>query len=119
MIQGPVVLLILDGVGDGPRNAFDATFQAGMPHLGALRRRYAANIDTVRGLIARHFPPGTRATRPAGGFLLWLELPEGSDALALFHAALAERILITPGALYSGGDRYRHCLRLSCSIAEA
>ena len=42
MIQGPVVLLILDGVGDGPRNAFDATFQAGMPHLGALRRRYAA-----------------------------------------------------------------------------
>ena len=33
MIQGPVVLLILDGVGDGPRNAFDATFQAGTSRL--------------------------------------------------------------------------------------
>lgn len=42
MNPGPTVLLILDGVGDGPRNAFDAPFVAGMPHLGDLRRRYAA-----------------------------------------------------------------------------
>jgi len=42
MIQGPVVLLIMDGIGDGPRNSFDATFVAGMPHLNDLRRRYAS-----------------------------------------------------------------------------
>ena len=42
MIAGPITLLILDGFGDGPRNAFDATFVAGMSHLNALRRRYAA-----------------------------------------------------------------------------
>ena len=42
MIQGPITLLILDGFGDGPRNAFDATFVAGMPNLSELRRRYAA-----------------------------------------------------------------------------
>jgi 2,3-bisphosphoglycerate-independent phosphoglycerate mutase len=42
MIQGPITLLILDGFGDGPRNAFDATFVAGMPQLNDLRRRYAA-----------------------------------------------------------------------------
>ena len=42
MIQGPITLLILDGFGDGPRNAFDATFVSGMPHLNDLRRRYAA-----------------------------------------------------------------------------
>jgi 2,3-bisphosphoglycerate-independent phosphoglycerate mutase len=42
MIQGPVVLLILDGVADGLRNAFDAPFQAGMPHLNRLRGHYAA-----------------------------------------------------------------------------
>lgn len=42
MHQGPVVLLILDGVGDGARNAHDATFVAGMPNLNGLRRRYAA-----------------------------------------------------------------------------
>ena len=40
--EGPITLLILDGFGDGPRNAFDATFVAGMSHLEGLRRRYAA-----------------------------------------------------------------------------
>lgn len=83
-------------------------------HMRALRRRYAAQVDAVRGLIARHFPAGTRATQPAGGFLLWLELPASVDSLALFHAALAERIVIIPGLLYATGARYRHCLRLSC-----
>ena len=42
MIPGPITLLILDGFGDGPRNAFDATFVAGMAHFNDLRRRYAA-----------------------------------------------------------------------------
>jgi 2,3-bisphosphoglycerate-independent phosphoglycerate mutase len=41
-ITGPITLLILDGVGDGARNAFDATFLSGMPNLNELRRRYAA-----------------------------------------------------------------------------
>jgi 2,3-bisphosphoglycerate-independent phosphoglycerate mutase len=41
MIPGPITLLILDGFGDGPRNAFDATFVSGMAHMGDLRRRYA------------------------------------------------------------------------------
>ena len=42
MIEGPITLLILDGFGDGPRNAFDATFVSGMAQLSDLRRRYAA-----------------------------------------------------------------------------
>jgi 2,3-bisphosphoglycerate-independent phosphoglycerate mutase len=42
MIPGPVTLLILDGFGDGPRNAFDATFVSGMAQLNDLRRRYAS-----------------------------------------------------------------------------
>ncbi|WP_028456478.1 aminotransferase-like domain-containing protein [Chitinilyticum litopenaei] len=83
-------------------------------HLRGLRRRYAQNIDRMRGLIAAHFPAGTTATQPAGGFLLWLELPPQVDALTLFHAALAEKIVVTPGNLYSSGSRYRHCLRISC-----
>lgn len=83
-------------------------------HLRALRRRYAEQVDRVRGLVAQHFPPGTRATQPVGGFLMWLELPPSVDSLALFQAALAERILIIPGQLYSNGERFRHCLRLSC-----
>lgn len=83
-------------------------------HLRTLRRHYEANIHAVRTLIARHFPEGTRATRPAGGFLLWVELPEGADSIRLFEAALAEGITIMPGPLHATGGAYRHGLRLSC-----
>ncbi|WP_024301835.1 PLP-dependent aminotransferase family protein [Pseudogulbenkiania sp. MAI-1] len=83
-------------------------------HLRALKRRYAVHVDKVRSLIADHFPAGTRATRPSGGFLLWVELPEQCDTVALFHAAITERISISPGPLYSPSGRYRNALRLSC-----
>lgn len=83
-------------------------------HLKGLRRLYASQVAAVRGLVGRHFPPGTRATQPRGGFLLWIELPSSVDALELFHAALDRRIVIMPGQVYSKGARYRHCIRLSC-----
>jgi DNA-binding transcriptional MocR family regulator len=53
-------------------------------------------------------------TRPAGGFVLWLELPEAVDTRALFDAALAEDICFAPGDVFSASGRYRNCLRLSC-----
>ncbi|MBN9931555.1 hypothetical protein HZD82_26375, partial [Pantoea agglomerans] len=41
----------------------------------------AANLDEARGLIARYFPEGTRATLPRGGFVFWIELPGGVNTL--------------------------------------
>ena len=83
-------------------------------HLRTLRRRYAANMDEARGLIARYFPQGTRATLPRGGFVFWVELPEQVDTVAMFHRLLQDQICVTPGALYSLSERYNHALRLSC-----
>lgn len=83
-------------------------------HLRGLRRLYFSQVAVVRGLVARSFPPGTRATQPDGGFVLWIELPPSVDSLKLFHAALVQGIVIMPGQVYSKGARYRHCLRLSC-----
>ena len=77
-----------------------------------LRSTIAARVDEARDLIARHFPKGTRVTDPPGGFILWVELPEALDSLALFQAALAEHICIAPGRLFSATDRFRHCIRL-------
>lgn len=83
-------------------------------HLRSLRRRYAANLDEARGIIARHFPQGTRATLPKGGFVFWVELPGEVNTVQMFHRLLQEQICVTPGALYSLSDRYNHALRLSC-----
>lgn len=80
--------------------------------LRQLRRTVAARVDRARALIAEHFPRGTRVTDPPGGFILWVELPAGTDSLRLSQACLAERICIGPGTLFSATDRYRHCVRL-------
>lgn len=83
-------------------------------HLRRLRRALGEQVARTREAVARHFPPGTRVSRPEGGFLLWVELPPGStDALELQRRALRHGISVAPGPIFSARDRFRHCLRLS------
>ncbi len=72
-------------------------------HLRQLRHALMLRQDAVAQAVARHFPPGTRATRPAGGYFLWIELPEGTDTLALQQLALSHGISIAPGPIFSAG----------------
>lgn len=85
-------------------------------HLVRVRRLYADNLARMQAAIRRHFPAGTRTSRPAGGFLLWVELPAGSDSMALYEKALAAGISFTPGHLFSPQGRYAHCLRLAAAL---
>ena len=63
--------------------------------------------------IGTYFPDGTRATRPKGGFVVWVELPHSVDAVALHRKALEHRISIAPGPIFTATGEYRHCIRLS------
>ena len=63
--------------------------------------------------MERHFPAGTRVTRPEGGYFLWLELPPEVDALALHQRARACAISTAPGVLFSADHRFTHHLRLN------
>jgi DNA-binding transcriptional MocR family regulator len=77
-----------------------------------MRARLAARLDEARGVVAHEFPKGTRITNPSGGLILWVELPRGTDSLALSQACLAENIVIAPGAMFSATGHFSHCLRL-------
>ena len=66
--------------------------------------------------VAEHFPEGTRVTRPRGGHVLWIELPEGADSLKLHEDALAAGISIAPGPIFSACKRYRNFIRLNCAV---
>jgi DNA-binding transcriptional MocR family regulator len=63
--------------------------------------------------VARHFPAGTRATRPTGGYFVWIELDERVDALSLHSEALKHGISIAPGPIFSASRGFRHCIRLN------
>ncbi len=79
MIPGPITLLILDGFGDGPRNAFDATFVAAMPRFNELRKTYATTQLFTSG-EAVGLPDGQFGNSEVGhmnlgaGRVVWQEL---------------------------------------------
>ena len=82
-------------------------------HLRRLREALATQRHHALALVERHFPVGTRVTRPEGGYFLWLELPPTVDALALHQRASACAISTAPGVLFSADHRFTHHLRLN------
>lgn len=85
-------------------------------HLRSIRRAYLNQLHVFSQAILRHFPEGTRLSRPQGGFVLWVELPPGVDTVQLQRDAVRHKISTAPGALFSVKDRYRNCLRMNCGL---
>jgi DNA-binding transcriptional MocR family regulator len=83
-------------------------------HLRRVRRAFQYNIAQMTRVIEKAFPAGTKVTRPAGGFVLWLELPRPLKSIELFRQALDKGICFAPGDMFSPSGRYHNCLRLSC-----
>ena len=64
--------------------------------------------------MAWHFPAGTAASRPHGGYVLWVQLPAGCiDTLELMRRALDEGVSLAPGALFSPNGRHGGDMRLN------
>ena len=85
-------------------------------HLRRMRAAAAGNVERYREGIATHFPEGTRVASPRGGFVLWVELPAGVDALSLYEQALRKRIVIAPGPLFSARQRFANFIRISAGM---
>jgi DNA-binding transcriptional MocR family regulator len=85
-------------------------------HLARLRNTAKSNLQRVQALVARTFPHPTQISSPAGGYLLWLQLPEGCDAMRLHQTALTAGISISPGPLFSANAKYKNCIRLAVAL---
>ncbi len=85
-------------------------------HLRRLRATLAGNTERYREAIAEKFPEGTRVSAPRGGFVLWVELPPGVDALKLHEQALKRRIVVAPGPLFSARQRFANFIRISAGM---
>jgi DNA-binding transcriptional MocR family regulator len=85
-------------------------------HLRRLRRSLADQVTRTSEAIIEHFPPGTRISRPQGGFVLWVEMPPGKSALELHARALEEKISIAPGPIFSAKQRFASSLRVSAGF---
>ncbi len=83
-------------------------------HLRKIRRLYARQVQHMTEAVTAHFPAGTKVTRPTGGMCLWVELPPSIDAMQVYRRALAEKISIAPGPIFSAKQQYTNFLRLNC-----
>jgi DNA-binding transcriptional MocR family regulator len=84
-------------------------------HLRRLRRVYAGNVAQLYDAVTRTFPSGTRVTRPSGGYVLWVQLPENVDSLELYSLALQGGITLTPGYLFSPSNQFSNFIRLNAA----
>ena len=82
-------------------------------HLKSLRRTLAAQQAAALKSLHKHLPADCQITQPAGGYFLWIELPEREDAIAVFHRALERGVSIAPGPIFSARREFRNCLRLN------
>jgi DNA-binding transcriptional MocR family regulator len=83
-------------------------------HVKRLRFALWQSVEASRQEILRTFPKGTRVSRPEGGFVLWVQLPEEYDGLELQRRAAAAGVSILPGSLFSTTKQYDHCIRIAC-----
>lgn len=82
-------------------------------HLRRLRQQLQQQASLLLEGVERAFPGATRLTRPAGGYFMWLELPESVDALKLHRLALDQGISIAPGPIFSAKKEFANCIRLN------
>jgi len=90
-------------------------------HVAALRDVYRQRRDAMLAALDAVGVGGCGWTTPAGGFYVWLRLPDGIDATAMLPRAVASGVAYVPGtgfyAGYANGQGASH-LRLSYCFPE-
>jgi DNA-binding transcriptional MocR family regulator len=87
-------------------------------------QRWRSNLDTLVGIyrsrrdamleaLGNHFPAAARWTRPAGGFYVWVTLPEHVDTRAMLAAAIERRVAYVPGTGFYADGRGKNRMRLA------
>ncbi len=74
----------------------------------AYRERRDAMLDALE-----HYLPGCTWTHPAGGFYVWLTVPEGLDTKAMLPRAVTQRVAYVPGTAFYADSLGSRQMRLS------
>jgi len=78
---------------------------------GVYKERRDAALDAMKEYL-----PALHSTRPAGGFYLWITLPDGIDSKAMLPLAVKELVAYTPGTAFYGDGTGQNKLRICYSF---
>ena len=85
-------------------------------HIRRMRQIYQRNLALYTCWIREYFPCEICITRPKGGFLLWIELPEQVDMVCVARQLCRMNIQVAAGSIFSASGKYRNCLRINCAL---
>ncbi|MQG75847.1 MAG: PLP-dependent aminotransferase family protein [SAR202 cluster bacterium] len=84
-------------------------------HIERVSKGLMARRDALLSALEQNFPPSCTWTKPTGGMMLWVQLPEGADTWkALDHAVDAD-VKYNPGGVFRADRGCNNYLRLTYS----
>lgn len=87
-------------------------------HISHLRSLYKMRRDVALAALSQYMPTDVKWTHPAGGFFIWLSLPETVFAQDVKRMALQEGVLLAAGeGFFVHPSDGQHNLRLAYSCA--
>jgi DNA-binding transcriptional MocR family regulator len=88
-------------------------------HVRALRVLLRSRRDAAVEAVREHLADVQLAVVPKGGFVLWLQLPEGVDDVAFARACAARSVQVNPGRAWFPAEPERGFVRLSYAAVSA
>jgi len=77
-----------------------------------IRNTYLERCNAMHEAIADFFPKNVHCTHPQGGLFLWVQLPEGADAIDLLQEAAKQNVAFVPGSPFFVDGTGQNTLRL-------
>lgn len=88
-------------------------------HLELIKKAYRKRRDTMIRAMTEMFPENVSFTHPEGGLFLWVTLPEGYSADAMFDRAIEAGVAFVPGKpFFPHRDSERHFRLNFCHPTE-
>ncbi|MEY2603555.1 MAG: hypothetical protein QOH31_1336 [Verrucomicrobiota bacterium] len=85
-------------------------------HLEFLRTFNRKRRELGIRVIHQCFPTSTRVWEPAGGFMLWVEIPAGIDIERVYREAMEMKVAFCRGAVFfTSENEHVGAMRLNCS----
>ena len=71
-----------------------------LEHVENVRTSLKAKRDALLAALGENFPPTCSWSRPEGGMMIWVQLPEGADTWAALDSAVEAGVKYNPGGIY-------------------
>ncbi len=87
-------------------------------HTTKMQGIYKERMATMQKALSKLMPKGVTWSKPAGGFSMFVELPQGYSSVALLLSAIDRGVSFLPCPLFDIDQRYINALRLSCAWVD-